>query len=168
MSRNPNWNRTETLAALNIYLLLPFGQLHRNQPKIKELANWIGRTPNSIALKLVNLASLDPQIVASGKSGMGHASKLDEAIWEELLADWDRVALEAAAEYEKLATHHGLPPDIDVADALALIPDGLTRLATVSIRVNQARFRKVVLARSRRVARSGTRPTYQKSTETVP
>lgn len=145
MSRNPNWTRAETLAALNIYLLLPFGQLHRNQPKIKELASWIGRTPSSVALKLVNLASLDPQIVASGRSGMGNASKLDEAIWQELLVDWDELALEAAAEYEKLATSHGLPPDADIADALELIPEGKTRLATVSVRVNQARFRKTVL-----------------------
>jgi putative restriction endonuclease len=146
MPRNPNWNRSETLAALNIYLLLPFGQLHRNQPKIKELAIWIGRTANSVALKLVNLASLDPQIVASGKQGMGNTSKLDKAIWQELLADWDRVALEAAAEYEGLATSHGLPPDADIADALELIPEGMTRLATVNVRVNQARFRKAVLA----------------------
>lgn len=146
MPRNPNWNRAETLAALNIYLLLPFGQLHRNQPKIKELASWIGRTPNSVALKLVNLASLDPQIVASGKRGMGNTSKLDEAIWHELLTDWDRVALEAVAEYEKLAMDHGLPPDADVADALEFIPEGKTRLATVNVRVNQARFRKAVLA----------------------
>ncbi len=146
MSRNPNWNRAETLAALNIYLLLPFGQLHRNQPKIKELAGWIGRTPNSVALKLVNLASLDPQIVASGRSGMGNTSKLDKAIWQELQGHWDTVALEAVAEYEKLATSHGLAPNADIADALELIPEGKTRLASVNVRVNQARFRKTVLA----------------------
>lgn len=146
MPRNPNWNRAETLAALNIYLLLPFGQLHRNQPKIKELAGWIGRTPNSVALKLVNLASLDPQIVASGRRGMGNTSKLDEAIWQELQKNWDPVALEAAAEYEKLATSHGLAPDADIADALESIPEGKTRSAIVNVRVNQARFRKSVLA----------------------
>ena len=39
-----------------------------------------GRTPSSVALKLVNLASLDPQIVASGRSGMGNASALDRQI----------------------------------------------------------------------------------------
>jgi putative restriction endonuclease len=146
MPRNLNWNRVETLAALNLYLLLPFGQLHRTQPKIKELAAWIGRTPNSVALKLVNLASLDPQIVASGKRGMGNTSKLDKSIWKDLLADWDRVALEAAAEYEQLAANHGLPPDLDIADALEFIPEGLTRVAAVNVRINQARFRKTVLA----------------------
>ncbi len=146
MPRNPNWNRAETLAALNIYLLLPFGQLHHNQPKIKELAGWIGRTSNSVALKLGNLSSLDPQIVASGKSGMSNYSKLDKEIWQELLANWDHVALEAAAEFEKLAIENGLAPNADVADAIELIPEGKTRMASVSVRVNQARFRKAVLA----------------------
>jgi putative restriction endonuclease len=31
-------------------------------------------------MKLVNLASLDPQIVASSRLGMGNASKLDQQI----------------------------------------------------------------------------------------
>jgi hypothetical protein len=99
---SPNWTRQQTLAALHIYFQLPFGQLHRGQPKIKQIAQWIGRTPSSAAMKLTNLASLDPQIIASGRKGMGHASKLDEEIWQELQTHWDPIALEAAAEYEKL------------------------------------------------------------------
>jgi putative restriction endonuclease len=145
----PNWTRRQTLAALHIYFQLPFGQLHRGQPKIKQIAQWIGRTPSSVALKLVNLASLDPQIVASGRAGMRNASKLDEAIWQELQNNWDAVALEATAEYETLATSHGLPANIDVIDELPEtldIAEGKTRMATVEVRVNQARFRKAILA----------------------
>jgi putative restriction endonuclease len=146
---SPNWTRQQTLAALHIYFQLPFGQLHRGQPKIKQIAQWIGRTPSSVAMKLTNLASLDPQIIASGRKGMGHASKLDEEIWQELQTHWDPVALEAAAEYEKLAVNHGLPANVDVIDELpeiTQIPEGKTRLATVEVRVNQARFRKAILA----------------------
>ena len=146
---SPNWTRQQTLAALHIYFQLPFGQLHRGQPKIKQVAQWIGRTPSSVALKLVNLASLDPQIVATGRAGMRNASKLDEAIWQELQTNWDAVALEAAAEYEQLATRHGLPANVDVIDELPEVPEiaeGKTRLATVEVRVNQARFRKAILA----------------------
>ena len=145
----PNWTRQQTLAALHIYFQLPFGQLHRGQPKIKQVAQWIDRTPSSVALKLVNLASLDPQIVATGRAGMRNASKLDEAIWQELQNNWDAVALEAAAEYETLATRHGLPANVDVIDELPEVPEiaeGKTRLATVEVRVNQARFRKAILA----------------------
>lgn len=143
---NQNWTRSETLAALHIYLQLPFGQLHRGQPLIKQLAGWIGRTPNSVALKLVNLASLDPEIIASGRHGMGNVSALDRALWGELLAQWDPIALEAAAEYERLAVSNGLQADADVAEELPTIELGRTRVATVQVRVNQARFRKAVLA----------------------
>jgi hypothetical protein len=143
---NQNWTRKETLAALHVYLLLPFGQLHHNQPLIRQLAAWIGRTPSSIALKLVNLASLDPQIIASGRKGMGNVSALDRQIWQELLDHWDSVALEAATEYERLATSHGISADADVLDELPAVQEGRTRMATVEVRVNQARFRKAVLA----------------------
>ncbi len=142
-----NWTRPQTLAALHIYLQLPFGQLHSRQPKIKQLAGWIERTPGSVALKLVNLASLDPMVVASGRSGMGNTSALDRKIWEELQANWDEVALEAAAEYERLATHHGVVADADLLEAeTPVFEEGRTRSATVQVRVNQARFRTAVLA----------------------
>ncbi len=146
MVSNPNWNRAETLAALHIYFQLPFGQLHRGQPKIKQLAHWIDRTANSVALKLVNLASLDPQIRASGRKGMGNASTLDKTIWLELQTQWDRVALEAAAEYEKLASGNGVVPDADIVEEFVNFAEGKTRSANVQVRVNQARFRKAVLA----------------------
>jgi putative restriction endonuclease len=142
-----NWTRPQTLAALHIYLQLPFGQLHQRNPKIKQLATWLGRTPGSIALKLVNLASLDPTIVASGRAGMANASALDRRIWAELQANWDAVALEAAAEYEKLASDHGVVADAELLEIEApAIEEGRTRSATVQVRVNQARFRKAVLA----------------------
>jgi putative restriction endonuclease len=147
-----NWTGPQTLAALHIYLQLPFGQLHQRNPKIRQLAQWIRRTPGSVALKLVNFASLDPVIVASGRSGMGNASALDRQIWRELQADWDAVALAAAAEYEGLALSNGVQPDQDLLDDIPLSEDiwlleeGKTRGATVQVRVNQARFRKAVLS----------------------
>lgn len=151
-TKNVNWTRPQTLAALHIYLQLPFGQLHQRNPKLIQLAHWIGRTPGSIALKLVNLASLDPVIVASGRSGMGNASALDRQIWDELQANWDVVALDAAAKYERLAQSNGLQADQDLleeaqaSEDVSPLEEGRTRSATVQVRVNQARFRKAVLA----------------------
>jgi putative restriction endonuclease len=146
---SPNWTRQQTLAALHIYFQLPFGQLHKGQPRIKQLANWIGRTPSSAAMKLTNIASLDPQIIARGRKGMDRASNQDKAIWQELQGNWDAVALEAASEYEKLATSHGLPANADVIDEMPEIneiAEGKTRMTNVEVRVNQARFRKSILA----------------------
>jgi len=144
-TRRENWTRQQTLAALHIYLQLPFGRLHARQPKIKQLAEWIERTPGSVALKLCNLASLDPLIVASGRSGMGNVSAQDRRIWEELQANWDTVALEAVAEYERLANDHGAIADADLLEA-PFLEEGKTRSATIQVRVNQARFRRSVLA----------------------
>lgn len=141
-----NWTRQEVLAALHLYLQLPFGKLHHNQPKIKQLSSWIRRTPSAVALKLVNLASLDPQIAASGRVGMANASSLDKVVWAELLEHWDRVALEAAAAYERLAATNQQSEDFDDLDEDPPVEEGRTRFATVELRVNQARFRKAVLS----------------------
>lgn len=146
VSTQMHWTRSQILAALHIYLQLPFGQLHRGQPKIKQLASWITRTPSAVALKLVNLASLDPQIRASGRLGMTNASALDELIWAELQQRWDPVALEAAAEYEKLSIGHGVTPDETIPEDDLLFGEGRMRTANVEVRVNQSRFRRAVLA----------------------
>lgn len=146
MARSTDWTRSETLAAFHIYLQLPFGQLHRNQPRIVQLSQWIGRTASAVAMKLVNLASLDPQIVASGRRGMGHASKLDEQIWDEFLAANDPLVTEAATAFGHYAEQNGLPPFVDVLDEVPEIAEGKTTTALVQVRVNQARFRLSILA----------------------
>ena len=146
MAGSGNWTRAQTLAALHIYLQLPFGQLHRNQPRIAQLAQWLGRTPNAVALKLVNLASLDPQVLASGRKGMGNASQLDKTLWHEMQTHADAVIAEAAQSYERCAEQHGLPAAVDVMDEVPEVAEGKTALATVQVRVNQTRFRRAVLA----------------------
>jgi putative restriction endonuclease len=145
VTERSNWTRQQTLAALHIYLQLTFGQLYARQPKIIQLAKWIDRTPGSVALKLCNFASLDPQVIITGRKGMGNVSAQDRKIWDELQADWDNVALEAAAEYERLASNHGVVADVDLLEA-PFLEDGRTRSATIQVRVNQARFRRAVLA----------------------
>lgn len=140
------WTRQETLAALHVYFQLPFGQLDQRNPSIRQLAEWIGRTPGAVALKLVNFASLDPQVRASGRVGMSNASQLDERIWMELNADWDLIAAEAAHAYEHYGSEHGVYPGFDVVDDVPEIGEGKTVTAMVKVRVNQARFRRAVPA----------------------
>lgn len=146
MKSTSNWTRPETLAALHIYLQLPYGQLHRSQPRIVQLSQWLGRTANAVALKMVNLASQDPQVQASGRRGMGNASSLDKQIWQEMQQDADAVILEADASFATYAQQHGLTGAEDVAEEVPEIAEGKTVTATVQVRVNQARFRRAVLA----------------------
>lgn len=146
------WTRAHTLAAFHLYTLLPFGKLHRGTPEIQQLAAWQGRTSSSVAMKLVNFASLDPQIIASGRAGLSGASHQDRVLWAELQEDWDKVAEEAATAYAMLALNHGVDSDralVEEAEKIAVqqpdFEEGRTRAAWVQIRVNQARFRKSVL-----------------------
>jgi len=140
------WTREHTLAAFHLYTLLPFGKLHHRTPEIQQLASWEGRTPSSLAMKLVNFASLDPQIIASGRAGLSGASHQDRALWAELQHHWDVVAEEAANAYATLAMGHGVQADAELLqDVAEKIEVGRTRSAVVQVRVNQARFRKAVL-----------------------
>ena len=77
------WTREHFLIALNLYCKLPFGQLHRGNPIIIEAATKMGRTPSSLAMKLVNFASLDPIQRARGIRGLSGATKQDKAMWSE-------------------------------------------------------------------------------------
>ena len=97
-------------------------------------------------MQLSNLASLDPQITLSGRRGPSGASAVDRALWKELEADWDTVALQAAAEYDRLAVNHGISGELDTYMEPPFDEPGRTRDAVVSVRVNQARFRRSVLS----------------------
>jgi putative restriction endonuclease len=150
-----NWTRAELLAALHLYLQLPFGQLHRGQPRIVQLAAWLGRTPSSVAMKLVNIASLDPAITGTGRAGLKKASQLDRDVWAELTASWSAVALQAATEYEALAAQEGLTPieadriastELPDVDDEVATPTTTEREALVKVRISQVRFRRWVLA----------------------
>jgi HNH endonuclease len=147
-----NWTREELIAAFNLYCQLPFGKLDQNTPQIKQLARLLERTPSSIAMKLVNFASLDPAITANGRVGLKGASKLDREIWAEFNADWAGLAVESQLELENLAEEHGEKLQFDDVDsetvdkATETFVEGRTRSAIVQVRVNQSFFRRAVLA----------------------
>jgi len=64
-SRRP-WSRQELLAAGFLYCRIPFGRFHQHNTEIIQAAEVIGRTPSAVAMKLCNLASLNPVITESG------------------------------------------------------------------------------------------------------
>ena len=89
------WSEEETILALYLYFQLPFGQLHSGNPDIQRLAEKIGRTHSSVAMKLANLASLDPKITDSGRKGLEGASKLDREVFDRYRQDWTSLVSEA-------------------------------------------------------------------------
>jgi predicted restriction endonuclease len=88
MSERKPWTREELALALNLYCKLPFGKMHTHNPEIIRLAEYLQRTPGSIAMKLVNFASLDPTLK---QKGLTACSKLDRQVWQEFFSDENMV-----------------------------------------------------------------------------
>src|SRR6202050_553904 len=59
-AKNKDWTRDEHILAFNLYCKIPFGRQHSRAPEIIELAKLLGRSPNSVALKLNNFSRLHP------------------------------------------------------------------------------------------------------------
>lgn len=138
------WTRDELILAINLYCKLPFGRLHRLNPEVINLANLIGRTPSSIAYKLVNFASLDPSLKARGIKGASNASNLDKEIWKEFFNNWDDLPFES----EKLLAEkeHTTVEKLNRIPENELPKEGKTREQIVKVRVNQSFFRSSILA----------------------
>ncbi|MEI6950741.1 HNH endonuclease [Paraflavisolibacter sp. H34] len=138
------WTREELILAINLYCKLPFGRLHKNNPEIIHLANLLGRTPSSIALKLVNFASLDPSLKARGIKGASNASNLDKQIWNEFYNHWDILPYES----EKLLAQleHTSIEQLNQIPETDLPKEGKVREQVIKARVNQSFFRNAILA----------------------
>lgn len=140
------WTRDEMILALNLYLKLPFGKMDRRTPEVIHLANIIGRSPNAIALRLVNFASYDPILKERGVSGMTHGGKKCREYWDEFFNDREKLLFESEMILAKLENTtiekkyqqeiRDIPTDIS----------GETKLRQVKTRVNQDVFRQIVLA----------------------
>lgn len=148
MAAGRKWTRDELLVALNIYRKLPFGRLDARNPVVKEIATRLNRSASSVAMKLCNLASLDPVLRARGIRGLEGASNLDRRIW----ADFQENPTELASESE--AALHALvkAPEADEVEVekdrgIQIVPPtGPTEhLMTVKVRRSQQFFRQMIL-----------------------
>jgi putative restriction endonuclease len=145
MTRNI-WSRNELIAAFNLYCKIPFSKIHYSHPQVVELARIIGRTPSSVALKLVNFARLDPKLQSRNVAGMSHGSKAEKEIWAEFYGNgnWEDLAYQSEAvlarlKGESIEQSAGL-------DTATLPKDGKMRQRMIKVRVNQNFFRSAVLA----------------------
>ncbi len=143
MGRN-NWTREELILAFNLYLKLPFGRLHRGTPEVIQLAELIGRTPSSIAIRLTNFAHVDPYHKQRGIKGMSGGFRQVLPIWEEFIEQKEDLLFES----EKiLAEKENETIDGKYSDILSDIKDlkGEIKIRAVKTRVNQNVFRQIVL-----------------------
>lgn len=133
------WTRQQSLVAFNLYCRLPFGRFHSRNPEIIQYSNLIGRTPSALAMKLSNIASLDPAITTTGRSGLTGASAADKALWQEMQQDWAAFAIAMAQAEQELG--------VEKETAMKNGSEKLTsKLAEVKIRIGQQFFRNAVLS----------------------
>lgn len=139
------WTRQELLVAFSLYCRLPFGRLHYRNPEIIQCAEAIGRTPSALAMKLVNIASLDPAITSTGRRGLQAASANDRAMWAEMTNDWERFAVEcerallATEAVSETVVEQAMP---DYED----LPVGEDRVVRATTRIGQRFFRAAVMS----------------------
>lgn len=139
------WTREELILTLNLYLKLPFGKLHSRTPEIINLAQMLGRTSGSIAMRLNNFASVDPYHQQRGIGGLPGGKKQVEPIWEEFINNKQELLFESE---RLLAVKENTFIEDKFAELLKGIENlkGEYKLREVKTRVNQNLFREIVLA----------------------
>jgi hypothetical protein len=133
---------------MNLYCKLPFGQLRHGNPIVIETAKKMGRSPNSLSMKLCNFASFDPVLQARGIKGLVGASEQDRVIWDEFHRDLPTLGPESEQLLHDLFTRDDTKElDFLSHESVRLIaPAGPTEaLATVKTRRGQQFFRQAVL-----------------------
>lgn len=136
------WNREELILALYLYCQIPFGRCTQRSQEVIDLANLTGRTPASIARRLGNFGAFDPKLKERGISGLVHAGKKVERIWEEFTGNWDALVVEAERILRKLDRVDSTKTEV------LKIPqsDRTEREAQTKQRIGQDFFRRAVLS----------------------
>lgn len=139
------WTKEELILAFNLYLKIPFAKIGSRNKDVIHLANLIGRTPNSIALRLVNFASVDPILQARGIKGMDGGRKIVQPIWDEFFHNQEELVF---LSEQILAQKENTSIENKYQEILFDLKDlkGETVIHQVKTRVNQSVFRQMVLA----------------------
>jgi putative restriction endonuclease len=153
-NKSTNWSRGQLLIAFNLYCQMPFGKMHSKNPDIVRFAEFIGRTPSALAMKLTNIASLDPAITSSGRRGLAGASAADRAMWNEMQQDWEHFTLESQAAIDTLVADTRLELIEPLATEALLYSEeehdydysAESRTSQTQIRIGQQFFRRSVIS----------------------
>lgn len=143
MAKN-NWTYDETLVAFELYCRIPFGQRGHRNKEVIILAELLNRTPSAVAMKLNNLARLDPEEIARGAVGLLHGAQMESIVWNDFHNNNEETILKAVQKRELLELKAGKKLFND--DESIVIPVGTDREAFIKQRVGQTFFRSTVLA----------------------
>ncbi len=149
MSSSPGWSREQLLLAFKLYCQMPFGKMHSRNPEIIKYAALINRTPSALAMKMSNIASLDPAITSTGRIGLAGASLADKAMWEEMQSGWNGFVIEMERVTNSLEGIIKEPiksdDDTDASDE-EIDYTGSSKTVQTTARIGQDFFRRSVLS----------------------
>lgn len=136
------WSDEEMILSLDLYYKLPFGRLNQHTPEVRQLASLIGRTPSSVALRLVNYAACDPYIVNSGRKGMVSGIGKCKPFWDYYAANTEELFLQA----EKIKSAMLAKPIEEILQLNTADFVGKEKDVVIKQRINQNSFRAIILA----------------------
>lgn len=139
------WTEEELILAFNLYLKLPFGRINTSTPEVIELAQLLGRSVNSISIRLSNFASCDPYHQKRGVMGMVGGLKQCQPIWDKFSENREDLIFKSE---EILAQKQNKTIESKFNDYILDISDlkGETKVREIKTRVNQNVFRQIVLS----------------------
>ncbi len=137
------WSRDQAIIVFNLYCQIPFQKASSTNPLIVKTAKLIGRSPNSVKMKIGNYGSLDPELQKRGIVGLTNISKLDKEIWDEFNNNWESLAYKSEVLKAKFANQN--IEDI-IPENEESFPLGKDKKSLIKTRVNQQFFRKTVLS----------------------
>lgn len=141
MTRN-TWTDEEMILSLDLYYKLPFDRLNQHTPEVRKLAALIGRTPGSVALRLVNYAACDPEIVNSGRKGMISGIGKCKPYWNRYANNTEALFLQA----ENIKAAMLAKPIEEVLQLNSSDFVGKEKDVVIKQRINQNSFRAIILA----------------------
>ncbi len=139
------WERYEYILVLNQYMKMPFGKMHRANTDVIKLASMMRRTPDSVAMRLVNFASCDTVLASRNIKGLPGGKEQCIPYWEEFCNDREALTYESEqilAELQNTSIEEKYHEQIQIIKDLK----GETTLQEVKIRVNQDVFRQMILS----------------------
>jgi len=118
---NRLWSREEFILALELYFRIPFGQINKNNPDIIKLADFIGRTPSYVGMRLSNYANCDPKLKAAGIKGLEGGQQQCQPYWDEFANERGKLksaAIESRIHLVETSSRDGINTHITEWDNL--------------------------------------------------
>lgn len=137
------WTYQETQMAFALYYLIPINEIDKKDADVWRLAESIGRTPRSVAMKLWNIAALDEHRKNQGKAGLQHGSSLDAKVWDDYRTQGEEFIWTGIDLLDKALSSEKLTPSVQYATIS--LREGGERAVQAKQRINQGYFKNCLL-----------------------